>query len=291
MIGIHQNINQFTYLSAGIIVLLSLYEWLSGKYRNGRKTLQDWEMFALSATTLATIERPLLLFCTFSLMRALFPHNQGALAWIDDQHLAIAVVVFILIDEFLHGWAHNFTHERKPQNKFLAKVQAYYKGAHRPHHMNGGPDGKGELNVTQTIVAGWGWMFSLPNYWFGFICLYLGLVETWAIGTAIKSIWGIHVHTNWKYDLYLLNHKNPIISKTMYALCHIFTFPNQHHQHHSRSKNSARNMNNFLALYDWLFWKKLTIEFERPAVYGWRQTPKEASNALYRFLHRTLKNN
>lgn len=291
MNALNQSFADFSLLSIAIIAVLVIYEWLTGKYQDGRKTLQDWKMFALSASVLAVLERPLLLLCCFGLMQLLLPEFQGNLGWIEERHLALSVVIFILIDEFLHGWAHNFSHAPKPKNKVLAMVQAYYKGAHRPHHMNGGVDGKGELNVTQTVVAGWGWMFALPNYWFGFICLYLGLVETWAIGTVIKSIWGIHVHTNWRYDLYLLNHKNPWISKTMYALCHIFTFPNQHHQHHSRSKNSARNMNNFLALYDWLFWKKLSIEFERPQVYGWRQTEKEATSALYRYFRRSLKPN
>ena len=279
----------YTLVSVAVILVLVLYEWATGKYKNGKKTRQDWQMFALSSGVLAVVERPLLLLCCFGLMNALLPEQRSQLTWIEDQYPILAVVVFILIDEFLHGWAHNFSHERKPSNKFLAMLQAYYKSAHRPHHMNGGTDGKGELNVTQVVVAGWGWMFALPNYWFGFICLYLGLVETWAIGTVIKSIWGIHVHTNWKYDLYLLNHPNPIIAKTMYVLCHVFTFPNQHHQHHSRSKNSARNMNNFLALFDWLFWKKLTIEFERPKIYGWRQTEREANSATYRYFHRSLK--
>ena len=287
-----ENLEQIlTAATVGTIFVLVLFEWFTGKYKDGRKTLNDWKMFALSAGIIAAIERPLLLFCCFGLMEWLLPHRKGDLSWLEDGYLVYTVIGFILIDEFLHGWAHNFSHARKPNSKWLTAVQSFYKSAHRPHHMNGGPDGKGELNVTQVVVAGWGWMFALPNYWFGFICLYFGLLETWAIGTAIKSIWGVHVHTNWKYDLYLLNHKNPLIRKTMYALCHIFTFPNQHHQHHSRSKNSARNMNNFLALFDWLFWKKLTIEFERPKVYGWRQTEREANSTLYRYLHRSISAN
>jgi len=279
----------YTLLSISIILLLVIYEWATGKHKDGKKTKTDWKMFGICSAMIAVVERPLLLFSAFFLCESLFPEDRGSLAWIEDQYLALSVIGFILFDECLHGWAHNFTHERKPKNKILAKIQAFYKGAHRPHHMNAGNDGRGELNVTQVVVSGWGWLFALPNYWFGFICLYFGLIESWAIGTAIKSIWGIHVHTNWKYDLYLLNHKNPIIAKTMYALCHIFTFPNQHHQHHSRSKNSAMNMNNFLAIYDWLFWKKLAIEYDRPKVYGWRQNKKEETNTLYRYLYRSLK--
>ena len=69
----------------------------------------------------------------------------------------------------------------------------------------------------------------------------------------------------------------------MYGLCHVLTFPTQHHQHHSRSKNSAKNMQNFFAIYDWLFWKTLVIEKERPQIYGWRQAPEEARSALFRY--------
>ncbi|MGB1060487.1 MAG: hypothetical protein ACPGZU_10185, partial [Ketobacter sp.] len=55
----------YTLLSVAIIMLLVLYEWVTGKYREGRKTKQDWQMFALSSGVLAVIERPLLLFCCF----------------------------------------------------------------------------------------------------------------------------------------------------------------------------------------------------------------------------------
>ena len=99
---------------------------------------------------------------------------------------------------------------------------------------------------------------------------------------------GAHVHTNWSYDLYFLNHPKPWVRRTMRALCHVFTFPNQHHQHHSRTRNSARNMQNFLALYDWLLWKTLVIETKRPAVYGWKQQPHDA-RPLVRYLRRPLK--
>lgn len=279
----------FGMLAFSVMGVLVCYEWFTGKYKDGKKTTKDWQMFGLSAAGIQLIERPLLMYCVYLLLDSVLPAQRESWGWISEQYLALSVVVFILIDEFLHGFAHNFTHSRKPKSRWLARLQAFYLGAHRPHHMNGGRDGKGEISASHVTVAGWGWMLMLPNYWFGMACLYFGLVETWFIGTAIKSIWGIHVHTNWRYDLYLLNHPNRFISKTMYALCHIFTFPNQHHQHHSRSGNSTKNLNNFLALYDWLFWKKLVIANERPKIYGWIQRKKEADSAIYRYLHRSLK--
>jgi hypothetical protein len=281
--------NGYTYLSLAFIVFCILYEWAKGALNNGKQTAKDWQMLGISVTWLMFIERPLLIFFSFTLCLTFIPNHIGALSWLENDNLISCIVAFILIDELLHGCAHNFAHSRTPKNKLLAKLQRHYKVTHRAHHLMGGADNRGELGASQTIVVSWGWALSLPNYWFGYICLYLGLVETWAIATAIKSLWGIHNHANLDYDLKLLNHKNPFISKTMYALCHLFTFPTQHHQHHSRSKNSANNMQNFLAIYDWLLWDTLAIETERPKIYGWRKNDKEERNTLYRFFHRSYK--
>ena len=278
----------YSWLSFVVLAILCVFEWLRGSYRAGRKTAEDWKMMAISSAGVFAIERPLMILCVYFVMKALFPSHEGFFGGLEEEHLLFMVVVFIMVDEWLHGFVHSFTHRARPSNRWLARLHAFYRGAHRAHHMNGGIDGKGELSASQVVVAGWGWVFMLPNYWFGLICLYFGLVETWAIGTMIKSLWGIHVHTNWTYDLRLLNHSNPFVRKGMFALCHVFTFPNQHHQHHSRSGNSARNMNNFLALYDWLCWKTLVIDNKRPAVYGWRQNPREASSVWYRYFFRSI---
>ncbi len=280
--------NGYTNWSLGVIVFFILYEIAKGAARNGKKIGKDWQMLGIAVTWLHFIERPLLILCSFGLFTLFMPGDAGALAWLDDQYLLVGVISFVMIDELLHGWVHNFSHSRTPENAILAKLQRWYKVTHRTHHLHGGADNRGELGVSQTIVVGWGWAFTLPNYWFGYLCLYLGLFHVWAIGTAIKSIWGIHTHANLDYDLKLLNHPNPIVSKTMYALCHILTFPTQHHHHHSRSPTSACNLQNMLALYDWLLWKKLAIEFERPKIYGWRKNEREENSVLYRYFYRPL---
>ena len=280
---------QFTYITLALFGFYIVYEGLRGRYRGGRKTVKDWQLFGVSLAWLQFVERPMLVVCSYFTYRLLFPQLEGNYGWLQDISVATLVGLvlgFMLIDEFLHGAIHSFAHARRPANKLLAGIQRWYKGAHRLHHLNGGPDGKGQIGATQTIVVSWGWPFSLPNYWFGTFCLYLGLWEVWIWGTSLKSLWGIHNHSNLTYDMTLLKHPNPWISKTMYALCHVLVFPNQHHHHHSRSNNSGRNMQNFIALYDWLLWKKLVISTERPAVYGWRKTDPEEGSALYRFFHR-----
>lgn len=275
--------------AVGLVAFLA-YEALFSRGRGGRKTLMDWKMAAICIGALSLVQRPLLMTVIFLGLTALVPDYAGALRPLEATHFWVLLPGFMLIDEYLHGRAHLFAHAKWLKNPVLRKVQAFYRVAHRPHHQIGGNDGRGELSVTQTYVEHWGWWLALPNYWFGLSCLYLGLIEVFLWGTLVKALWGMHVHTNWgrSYDLALLGHSNPVVRKVMRGLCHVLVFPNQHHQHHSRSGNSAKNMTNFIAIFDWLVWKTLVIEESRPAVYGWRQTQSEERSALYRFFNTDL---
>ncbi len=276
----------------GLVCLVALlaYEWLYARGRDGKKTLMDWKMGAVCILALALVQRPLLMTVIFLGLTALVPEHAGALRPLEQQYFWALLPGFMLVDEYLHGRAHLFAHSKRPRSRILRKIQSFYRVAHRPHHQIGGNDGKGELSVTQTYVEHWGWWLSLPNYWFGLICLYFGLIEVFLWGTLVKAVWGMHVHTNWgrSYDLALLDHPNATVRRAMNALCHVLVFPNQHHQHHARSGNSAKNMTNFIALFDWLLWDTLVIEKARPRVYGWRQTAREEHSALYRFLNTDL---
>lgn len=264
------------------------YEALNGKLKDGKKTKEDWWMSAICSLALPLVQRPLVMISVFVGLNFVFPEHAGEFRWVEQAYFWPCFVLFLMVDEFLHGGTHKFSHSRTPNNKTLQVIQAFLKVSHRPHHLNGGNDNKGELNVTHTYVEHWAWLIILPNYWFGLALLYFGFYETFLWGTLLKSVWALHVHTNWNYDLYLLNHPNPIIRKTMFALCHVFTFPTMHHQHHSRSKNSAKNMQNFLSLWDWLLWDTLVIEKSRPEIYGWRQTEKEANNVWFRFFNNNI---
>ena len=272
------------------MVVLLAYEWLAGRYKGGKKTKEDWAMAGLALFFLAAVQRPVLTYAVFLIMTLLFSDFNGGFHWLEQEYFWLSIFVYFLIDEYLHGRAHLFAHSPKPKNKILKRIQDFYKISHRPHHQVGGNDGKGELSTTHTYVEHWGWWLILPNYWFGLICLYLGFYEVFFWGTLIKALWGMHVHTNWgwSYDLYLLNHKNPVIRQIMYGLCHVIVFPNMHHQHHSRSANSARNMCNVLSIYDYLLWDSLAIEKQRPKIYGWRQSEKEEFNPMYRFFNTNL---
>lgn len=275
------------WVGGAFVVAAIAYEWLKGAYRDGKKTREDWLMGGICIGALGLVQRPLLMAVVFFAMAALFPGTQGTLSWMDQAYLVPGIVGFLMVDEFVHGAMHKFAHIPRVKNPLLARVQAFYRQAHRPHHLVGGNDGRGELTATHTFVEGWAWWLFLPNYSLGLVALYTGLYQIFVWGTLIKTVWGVHVHTNWNYDLYLLNHPNRWVRNGMYALCHVFTFPTMHQHHHSRGKNSAKNMQNFLALYDWLFWG-LTIETKKPETFGWRQRAEEEHDVLYRFFRTKL---
>ncbi|GAA4097856.1 sterol desaturase [Zhongshania borealis] len=265
------------------IILASAWEWSAGRNSNGKKSREDWGMAFIAAFGLSAIQRPALIFAIAGLGAIVAPHFQGSLSWLEDAYFWPVLIAYIFIEELLHSGAHFFSHARRPRWKPLLVLQQLYKIGHRPHHFSGKNDGRGELSVTQTFVEHWLFWFIMPNFWFQFICLYLGLTEVFLIGTVFKGLWAAHNHVNWNYDLYFLNHRWSWVRKTMRGLCHVITFPTQHHHHHARGKNSVKNMSNLLALYDWLLFGTLAIETERPKQYGWKQSPQEEHSVWYRY--------
>lgn len=271
------------------ILFAMLWEVVAGRTAAGRKTREDWNMALLTGTAMVLIQRPALVLSTAFLGALLVPQWQGALNTLAAEHFWWVLLAYIALEELLHGAGHRFAHARRPESKTLQRLQGLYKMGHRPHHLSGGDDGKGQLSVTQTFVEHWLWWFIMPNYWFQFFCVYLGLTEVFLVGTVFKGLWAAHNHVNWNYDLYFLNHRWAWVRNSMYGLCHILTFPTQHHHHHARGKNSGSNLCNLLAIYDWLLFDSLVIEKEKPAVYGWKQSPEEARSIWYRFFATDLK--
>lgn len=259
-----------------------LYEWTTGNYKNGKLGSVDFKMAGISVVFVSFFQKPLLVAFVFGTAPALFPF-QGALGVLDQNHFWWALLGYLLLEEYLHGLGHWYAHTRTPERRWLRPLHKIFRTAHRPHHLIGKDDGKAQISVGQTYVEGWAYWLVMPNIWLFAIALFLGLHQVVVIGATIKTLWVLHVHTNWKYDLYFLNHPNPVIRKLAFGLAHIFTFPNQHHHHHARGSNSAKNMQNMLSLYDWLIYDTLKIETTAPEAYGWRQKEEEKHSALYRF--------
>ena len=272
-----------TIIVAGFFAVCILYEWLTGNYRKGILSGTDLKMAVICNAAIALVQRPFMLALVFALAGFLLAPYQGVLKPLEEAYFGWMLLAFILLEEYFHGVGHWIAHSRTPKIRWLRPVQRVFKTAHRPHHLIGNDDDKTQMTVGQTFVEGWLYWLVMPNIWFSFLALYLGLTEVFLYGMVIKGVWSLHVHTNWHYDLYFLNHPNAVVRKIAFGLAHIFTFPNTHHQHHSRGPNSAKNLHNFLAIYDWLIYGTLKIETESPKRYGWRQNDKEKGSALYRF--------
>jgi hypothetical protein len=273
---------------AVFLIGATLFEILSGRATNDQKSKVDWKMSGLCIGAMVLIQRPAVYLGVFLFLGLLVPSAQGSMAWLEEQYFVWALIFFLLLEDLAHGAGHWVCHTRPFRNDILRRIQAFYKVSHRPHHFSGGNQGGGSVSATQSFVEGWGYWFIMPNYWFQYIWLYLGMYETFMVGLIIKGLWSVHNHVNWNYDLYFLNHKNALVRKLMRGLCHILIFPTQHHHHHSRGKNSAKNLHNLFAFYDWLLWRTLVIETERPKLYGWKQSETEEESALARFFDTKL---
>lgn len=270
---------------AAFLIAATLFELVSGRASRDKKTVMDWKMSGLCIGAMVLIQRPLVYLAAFGGMAFMLPEYVGLLSEFESANLLLCIIAFLLVEDLLNGFGHWICHTGPFQNTLLRRVQAFYKVAHRPHHFSGDDKSLGQVTATQTFVEGWAYWFIMPNYWFQYIWLYFGMYESFIIGLIIKGVWSVHNHVNWHYDLYFLNHPKPWVRKTMHALCHVLIFPTQHHHHHARGRNSATNLHNLFAFYDWLLWKTLVIETSVPQKYGWRQSPREAKSAFKRFFN------
>ncbi|WP_086929999.1 hypothetical protein [Agarilytica rhodophyticola] len=272
-----------TIIVSSFFLLCVIYEFMTGNYRKGILNVTDLKMAAICAVGITLIQRPIVMVMIFTIAGVFLAPYQGVLAHLEQEYFWWSLLAFVMLEEYFHGLGHWLAHSRTPKLKILRPLHKIFRTAHRPHHLIGNDDEKAQMTVGQTFVEGWMYWFVMPNVWFSFIALYLGLAEIFIYGVIIKGLWALHVHTNWHYDLYLLNHSNPLVRKIFHGLAHVFTFPTTHHHHHSRGPNSAKNLHNFLSLYDWLIYRTLKIETEAPKRYGWRQKEQEKNSAFYRF--------
>lgn len=273
---------------AVFLIGATAFELVTSRATQDQKSKQDWHMAGICLSAMVLIQRPAVYLGAYYGLSYLIPQYQGALRWLDQDYFWLALILFLLLEDLLHGFGHWLCHTRPFHSKGLRTLQAFYKVAHRPHHFTGSNAGQGRVTATQTFVEGWAYWFLMPNYWFQYIALYLGLYEAFMVGLIIKGCWSVHNHVNWNYDLYFLNHPWAWVRKAMRGLCHILIFPTQHHHHHARGANSAKNLHNLFAFYDWLLWKTLVIENAPPNICGWRQSEQE-QNALYRFFNNDIK--
>jgi hypothetical protein len=147
------------------IIIFAIWELVSGRGKDGKRTKKDWQMAFLATFMMAIVQRPLLAIAISLVLSGLFPTSAGSLAWLQTDYFWWALISYFCIEEFLHGASHLFAHRKRPKNKILQWIQAFYKMSHRPHHLSGGTDNKGQVTVLQTFINGWAWWFILPNFW------------------------------------------------------------------------------------------------------------------------------
>lgn len=124
------------------IMAAAAWEFAVGRGRDGRRTKKDWQMAILATFMMAVVQRPILAIAVSVLLSGIFPSSAGSLAWLQQEYFWAALIAYFCIEEFLHGGSHYFSHMKRPKNKALQWIQAFYKMSHRPHHLSGGPDNK-----------------------------------------------------------------------------------------------------------------------------------------------------
>ena len=112
---------------AVFIALAAVWESASGRTKDGKKTKQDWYMAFLATFMMIVVQRPLLVIGVSLLMMTLFPGSAGSLARLEQEYFWWVLIGFFCIEEFLHGSAHLFAHAKRPKNKGLQWIQAFYK--------------------------------------------------------------------------------------------------------------------------------------------------------------------
>ena len=109
------------------IILTAVWEVFAGRTRDGRKTRQDWKVAFLATFMMVALQRPLVLLLITLGLTKLFPGSAGSLAWLEAEYFVPTLIAFFCIEEFLHGAFHLFAHRRRPNNKVLQWIQAFYK--------------------------------------------------------------------------------------------------------------------------------------------------------------------
>ena len=124
---IQQTLDMLAPIGLSALIVFLTYEFLAGKYRDGKKTKQDWQMAGICLAALAFVQRPLLGFIVFGIMAVSFPESQGAFQWIDQQFFWWGLLSFIAMDELLHGATHYLSHRRSFKHKALMRIQNFIK--------------------------------------------------------------------------------------------------------------------------------------------------------------------
>ena len=245
-----QQIYLFSLIFLGVMLAGEL---IAGRHR-GIYAAADWKVNVSCIVLGSALVRPLAsvivaLTCSYAL-----PAGRNALAGLP---LLLAVVVLMLVTEFVFYWVHRLAHEgagKHPRLGWLWKL-------HRTHHS-----GK-YMNVLLTFRMTLGWMLIQPQNWLYGIAIYLGLGAATAITVGVIYVWNIITHSHFRWDDAIRSH--PRFGRAFRLFETVIITPGLHHTHHGFGRDGApyRNYGVMIAFYDRLF-GTLHIPEGRPARYG-----------------------
>lgn len=251
------------YLVFGILLFFIFIEIISGYWHRSQRSSGDWMQEMLAYVVLALITKPLIVFCIFYFGQLIFP---TALYSMSQTNLALAVLVYLAIDDFLQYWYHRSAHEYG----FLWKL-------HRSHHQ------AEEMGFFVSYRNAALYYLLMPNIWWIGVCLFLGGAQAVAIGLIAKQLIIISSHSRLHYDAFF--YKNKFLQPLIFLWERIFITPAFHHAHHGQSKldgisNPNGNFGNMFSIWDQLF-GTATFTHEFSDELGLPNDPKEKWTAAY----------
>lgn len=241
-----------------ILIVFGLIETLAGYWASSKRSKNDVMVELVNTFFLMVITKPGIVFISMLLMGWCFP---GAKGLISGLSLGWALLLFLLVDDFLQYWYHRSSHEYKWLWKW-----------HRAHHT------ATELGYLVSYRESIWFYMCMPNVWWLGICAYLGGETAMLAGIVLKQLVVISSHSLVTWDRFF--YKRPALMPVMRVLERIFITPSFHHAHHAVSiadgiGNPNGNFGNMLSIWDQIFG---TAQFKRafPTAYGVPNDPDDS---------------
>jgi sterol desaturase/sphingolipid hydroxylase (fatty acid hydroxylase superfamily)/CDGSH-type Zn-finger protein len=242
-----------------VIFILSLFaaiEIILGHYHNTHRDKNDWILELIGFFVVAGT-KALQVLAIVLVGDALLPQYSNVFShW----PLWLALLFYLLIDDFSQYWYHRLAHE----HDWLWKH-------HRSHHA------AEDMGIMVSYRNSWVYYLLMPNLWWGAICTYLGLAPAVILGLIIKQLIVTSTHSTWKWDEFL--YKSKWLSPLSSFIERIVITPAFHHAHHGRSKadhisDPNGNFGNTFSLWDQAFGTALYTR-KYPTTYGLQEDPND----------------
>jgi sterol desaturase/sphingolipid hydroxylase (fatty acid hydroxylase superfamily) len=233
------------------VTIYTIFEDPWGVYRG--KEARPIRANLIEATCLiclVLIVKPAIGVISFQVLQGFFPTGTGNL---NTFNLAVGVVCYILIDDFLHYNYHR-----------LAHVVPFFWALHRSHHS------AQSMGVLVTYRNGFFFYLMMPNIWFGGVAIWAGFGKVVGIGLAIKLIVIVSSHSKYLWDKFFYD--RPSLNWLSSIFERIIVTPCTHRAHHGKTiedgiSNPNGNFGNMLFIWDIIFRTgKITRKY--PTVYG-----------------------